>query len=327
MTQQYIRKVSLLIGSDTGESLDLSELHLNFAVWSSTAQTLRHARIRVYNASDDTVQRIQNEFTRVVLQAGYDGNFGLIFSGTVGQYSRGRESATDTYLDIVAQDAAPAYNYAVMNTTLAKGWQPDDYYKSLLKSFGPYGVNQGNKPEFSSSAAPRGKVCYGMARDYMRSFAAATGTRWYLKDGQLHVIPLNGYLPDEAVVLRADTGMIGIPVQTLDGVVVRCLMNSNIITGGRVKIDNASITQTKVLTGTNADGTPNSGGPKTTDVNDYNIPALSNDGVYVVYSLTHAGDTRGNAWETQMICFNPSSAPATGRSFTNAVIDGQQATN
>lgn len=314
MAQQYIRKVSLLIGSDTGEGLDLSELHINFAVWSSTAQTLRHARIRVYNASDETVQRIQNEFTRVVLQAGYDGNFGLIFSGTVGQYSRGRESATDTYLDIVAQDSDQAYNYAVMNTTLAKGWKPDDYYKSLLGSFSPYGVDQGNKPDFSTSAAPRGKVCYGMTRDYMRSFAAATGTRWYFKDGLMHVIPLNGYLPDEAVVLRADTGMIGIPVQTLDGVVVRCLMNSNIITGGRVKIDNASITQTKVVA------------PQTTNVDDYNLPSLSNDGVYVVYSLTHAGDTRGNAWETQMVCFNPSNAPRSA-TFTNAVIDGQQGTN
>lgn len=314
MAQQYIRKVSLLIGSDTGEGLDLSELHLNFAVWSSTVQTLRHARIRVYNASDETVQRIQNEFTRVVLQAGYDGNFGLIFSGTVGQYSRGRESATDTYLDIVAQDSDEAYNYAVANATLAKGWQPDDYYKSLLQSFSPYGVDQGNKPDFSSSAAPRGKVVYGMARDYMRSFAAATGTRWYLKDGQLHVIPLNGYLPNEAVVLRADTGMIGIPVQTLDGVVVRCLMNSNIVTGGRVQIDNASITQKRVVN------------PQTTNVDDYNIPDLSNDGVYVVYSLTHAGDTRGNAWETQMVCFNPSNAPRTA-TFTNAVIDGQQGTS
>lgn len=314
MAQQYIRKVSLLIGSDSGEGLDLSELHLNFAVWSSTAQTLRHARIRVYNASDATVQRIQNEFTRVVLQAGYDGNFGLIFSGTVGSYSRGRESATDTYLDIVAQDSDAAYNYAVVNTTLAKGWKPDDYYKSLLQSFSPYGIDQGNKPDFASTAAPRGKVCYGMARDYMRSFTAATGTRWYFKDGQLHVIPLNGYLPNEAVVLRADTGMIGIPVQTLDGVIVRCLMNSNIVTGGRVQIDNASITQTRIVN------------PQTTNVDDYNIPALSNDGVYVVYSLTHAGDTRGNAWETQMVCFNPSNAPRTA-TFTNAVIDGQQGTN
>lgn len=314
MAQQYIRKVSLLIGSDTGEGLDLSELHLNFAVWSSTAQTLRHARIRVYNASDETVQRIQNEFTRIVLQAGYDGNFGLVFSGTVGQYSRGRESATDTYLDIIAQDSDQAYNYAVVNATLAKGWTQDDYYKSLLGSFEPYGIDQGNKPDFSTSAAPRGKVCYGMTRDYMRSFAAASGTRWYFKDGLMHVIPLNGYLPDEAVVLRADTGMIGIPVQTLDGVVVRCLLNSNIITGGRVKIDNASIAQTKVVA------------PQTTNVDDYNLPSLSTDGVYVVYSLTHAGDTRGNAWETQMVCFNPSSAPRSA-TFTNAVIDGQQGTN
>ncbi|AMM17514.1 hypothetical protein AX768_25275 [Burkholderia sp. PAMC 28687] len=326
MVQQYIRKVSLLVGSDTGEGLDLSELHLNFAVWSSTAQTLRHARIRIYNASDETVQRIQTEFTRVILQAGYDGNFGLIFSGTVAQYSRGRESATDTYLDIVAQDSDQAYNYAVMNVTLAKGWTYDDYYKSLLDTFAPYGVTAGYRADFPKTVFPRGKPFFGMAREYMREFAAATGMRWYIQDGLLNVIPLSGYLPNEAIVLSADTGMIGIPVQTLDGVIVRCLMNSNIITGGRVQIDNASITQTTILAGKNSDGSPNSGGPKTTNPDDYNIPSLSNDGLYVVYSLTHAGDTRGNAWETQIICFNPSNAPKT-TTFTNAVIDGQPATN
>lgn len=327
MAQQYIRKISLLVGSDSGDGLDLSDLHISFSVWSATTQTLRHARIRIYNASNYTVQKIQDEFTRVVLQAGYDGNFGLVFSGTVAQYSRGRDNATDTFLDIIAQDADQAYNYAVMNATMAKGWTYDDYYKSILDSLVPYGISAGYKPDFPKTVFPRGKPFFGMTRDYLRDFSAATGTKWYIENGMIHVIPVNGYLPDEVVLLRPDTGMIGIPTQTLDGIVVSCLLNSNIVTGCRVEIDSSVINQTNTLTGLNPDNkTPNSGGPKTTNVDDYNIPALSKDGVYVVYSLTHAGDTRGNTWETKMVCFNPNSAPRSA-TFTNSVIDGQQGTN
>ncbi|MGC8165472.1 hypothetical protein ACP3WT_28400, partial [Salmonella enterica] len=68
-----------------------------------------------------TRQRIEQEFTRIVLQAGYAGNYGIIFDGSVKQVRRGRENQTDTYLDITAADGDSAYNFAVVNTSLAAG--------------------------------------------------------------------------------------------------------------------------------------------------------------------------------------------------------------
>ncbi|WP_258181637.1 hypothetical protein [Burkholderia cenocepacia] len=72
--EQFGRKVSLIIGFDSGESLDLSELRIVFRVQRGDLQTPNQARIRVYNVSETTARRAQKEFTRVVLQAGYEGN-------------------------------------------------------------------------------------------------------------------------------------------------------------------------------------------------------------------------------------------------------------
>ncbi|WP_261378567.1 hypothetical protein [Burkholderia sp. KBS0801] len=71
--QQFGRKVSLIIGLDSGEALDLSDLRIVFRVRRGDLQTPNSARIRVYNVSTTTARRAER-VTRVVLQAGYDGN-------------------------------------------------------------------------------------------------------------------------------------------------------------------------------------------------------------------------------------------------------------
>ena len=92
MAEQFGRKVSLIIGPDAGDALDLSGLRIVFRVQRGDTQTPNSLRARVYNVSDNTAQRAESkEFTRIVLQAGYEGNYGIIFDGSIIQVRRGRE--------------------------------------------------------------------------------------------------------------------------------------------------------------------------------------------------------------------------------------------
>lgn len=100
---QYKRKASLLLVDDD-EVLDLSNLRFRFQVKAMDVESPNNAAIRVYNLSRDTLVKIRGEFSRVILQAGYDNNFGVIFDGTIKQFRIGREGTTDTYLDILAAD-------------------------------------------------------------------------------------------------------------------------------------------------------------------------------------------------------------------------------
>jgi hypothetical protein len=307
MTAQFLRKVSLIVGNASGQGLDLSELHLRFTVWSATTQSPKHTTIRVYNVADATAKRLQQEFQQVFLQAGYDGNFGLIFSGSIKQIRKGRENATDTFVDIIAADGDEAYNWSVVNTTLAAGWSQADYHGALVQSMSPYGVSAGYTPNFAATILPRGKVCYGMARDYMRQLAGAAGMQWTIHDRQLHMVPVNGYLPDQAVVLTSATGMIGVPTQTVDGILVKCLLNPNIKPGSRIQINNASIQQAALsvdYTATNY------------------FPSLDDDGFYKVYAMTQTGDTRGPAFHTDMICAAVNGTAPLTSNYTNAVVNG-----
>jgi hypothetical protein len=306
VTEQYLRKVKLVVGGsqapgvslDPDAAIDLSELHIRFLVRNTTAQTLKRAEIRVYNLASDTARKIQNEFTRVELSAGYGDDVGLIFQGQIAQIRIGRENATDTFVDIFAQDGDAAYNWATTNRTLAKGWTPDQLYGALLQDLAPYGISQGYKPSFTGASAARGRACYGMTRDLLHDLAIQQGCEWNIEDGKLNFLPLTSFLPGQAVVLNAATGMIGTPQMTIQGLVVRSLLNSNIKSGGQVQIDNASISSLKI-------NIPYSG----LDV----VPGTDADGYYTSRVVQHTGDNRGQEWYTDMICVAvDGTAPASG---------------
>ena len=83
--KKYLRKASLVVAS-AGAARDLSNTHFKFNIRQWDLQTPNSATFRIYNLSDQTVQQIQNEFTRITLQAGYEGSdFGIIFNGTIVQ--------------------------------------------------------------------------------------------------------------------------------------------------------------------------------------------------------------------------------------------------
>lgn len=86
--RQWGRKASLIVGDE--EALDLSELSFSFDIRRNDAKSPNTATIKVMNASRETASMVQREFTRVVVQAGYQGNYGVIFHGNVVRAKWGR---------------------------------------------------------------------------------------------------------------------------------------------------------------------------------------------------------------------------------------------
>lgn len=399
---QFGRKVSIIVGQDAGDALELSELRVVYDIKRGDLQTPNSARFRVYNVSETTRQRIEREFTRIVVQAGYKGNFGIIFDGTIKQVRRGRESQTDTYLDITAADGDSAYNFAVVNTTLGAGSKVSDHVGVCSREMENYGVTMGYSPwgkaepkpteaeiaeqqrvvdeakkaldenqqlatdllnealrlfklgdeafiggdsvlarqyyeqskvfadkknsvlqaikkvyqpaytaalaklkamqaaliaPDASSAAqqglPRGKVMFGMARDFMRSAAKTTQTVWSIQDGKLIMVPETSYMPGEIPVITAETGMIGMPQQTQNGITIKMLTNPNVKIGTLIQIDNASVQRYEYSLNV---------GQQAQNERIEQQAKLQDDGFYYVMIAEHNGDTRGNEYYTDVIC-------------------------
>jgi hypothetical protein len=295
MTRQFIRKVTLLVGKDSGDALDLSKLRIKFSIKKTDAETPNVAEIQVFNLEGDTSQRIQKEFTDIILQAGYEDNFGVIFRGNAKQVLRGREpNGVDSYLNIAASDGDAAYNFAVVNATLAAGARQSDQVNAALGPMGKMGVKAGYAPDLGRQALPRGKVMYGNSREYLRQTATNSDTAWSIQDGKVQFVPRTGLLPGQAVVLTSASGLIGTPEQTNDGIKIKCLINPQIKPGGVVAIRDSEIKAAKATKFFKVQDAANDA--------DRQPVKIDPDGLYKVLRCDYTGDTHGDEWYQELIC-------------------------
>lgn len=281
------------------QALDLSQFHFTFRTQQADLPSPNNCEIRVFNLSESTMRQVRGEYSEVVLQAGYaNGNFGVVFRGTVRHYRIGKLDAKTSYLDILASDGELGYNNAIVSTSLSRGATVQEQLDAIMAGFKQWGIELGynGMNPGDAMALMRGKVNFGLARVALNSVAQTTGTTWSIQDGRINILPLDGYLPGQAVVLNRDTGLIGRPEQTAEGVRVRCLLNPKILPGKLVQIDQSSVNRQVVAGGNPSNLAYNS------NTRPQFLPSVTADGLYRVFVSEHSGDIRGTPWYTDLVC-------------------------
>lgn len=319
----YLRKANLLItqpksttNAATGDNkaLDLSDFHYKFNVLRGDYQTPNSCDLRIYNLTFETINKIRDQkYTQVILQAGYGKTFAGIFNGTIVQFLAGRENATDTYVDITAIDGDEAYNYEITSKSYPGGTALIDIITGITSS-ATTPITVGTTPKAPAPAPVRGTAYFGRIRRAMAviaknavGFVPATaanyenvGCIWYIDDGKLHILPAGSGLSYPVTILNSNTGLIGLPEQTEQGIKFRCLLNPLLRIGSVVKLDNTDIQQYKY--GISLSSAPQNQKTATqTLVN-------NTDGYYYVMYTEHEGDTRGQEWYTSAVCLSAASS-------------------
>lgn len=312
MSQQFNRAIRLRL-ENSDEALDLSEMHVTFEIHQALTGVPNWAVVRVYNLSPATERKAQDEFTHLDLAVGYGGDVTRLFYGQVRQFNAGLQvDAKSTYIDFICQAGDYVYNWAAVSKTLAAGWTYADALAVVADEFKKNGIKRGHTGALPVLRFPRAKVMYGAARDHMDRISENISADWTIVDDEVRVVPFGSTLPNEAVVVTADTGLIGLPQQTVDGITLRMLINPNVTDGGILKLDNQSIQTASV------------------DVSygalNY-LPRFDADGLYKVYSIDHRGDTRGREWYSDVICVGLNENTPISDTYTTAVPNRLNATN
>lgn len=100
---------------------------------------------------------------------------------------------------------------------------------------------------------------------FLTAQATAAGAGWHIERGGLVVLPKGKPSQDKALLLRADTGLIGSPQRTDTGIKIKCLLNPRVTTRRVVRVESREVT-----------------------------------GFYMVKSYTHTAENAGDAWYTDI---------------------------
>lgn len=336
MSINWMRHFELQLLDQNGQGVSLSDFKVTFQIEWADTKWPRVANVKIYNLSTDTTNKILGqEFSKIRIIAGYDGiapdvdssqvgvareinddqvgqvngqNFGLIFDGDIRFTVTGKDNITDSWVLIQAIGDHEAFLFARTKTTIAAGYTVADLHKVTMQGFNAFGVTQGITGDMPTTVFPRGRVLYDASRNVMDNIAWQCNATWQLVDGQVQMVPDNKYI-HEAIVLSADTGLIGMPQQTMGaGVNVRCLINPNIRINGLIQLDQASVYRTALG---NNEVAQSPGRISEADENGNRVLAgttsqaasIATDGVYIVKAIDYTGDTRGQAWYMDLMCF------------------------
>src|SRR5260370_10411731 len=116
----------------------------------------------------------------------------------------------------------------------------------LLQSMKSNAITQGYTPKLSTNGNVRGRVFYGPTRDELRDFAANNDCLWSIQDGRLTLIPQTSYIAGDVPIISPNTGLLGVPEQTQNGLNLRVLLNPSLKIGQPIQLVNTTVNQERL---------------------------------------------------------------------------------
>lgn len=262
-------------------------LRITFDIDKDLTQQTNKSAISVYNLSESTRKKLEQDDLICILEAGYADDIGLrrIFIGAV-TYSTTRREGADKVTELELSDGQIAIRDTVVSLGYSAGVSGDKVINDIASSMGLI-VQVASDVEFSSY--PSGFSFVGMGRDCLNKVCDASGATWSIQNNVLQIIMSGGSTNLRALVFSADSGLIGSPERIIKAVKrpdkeikkkrkvkkekhekqagwkITALLASTINPGDLVRVVSSTVT-----------------------------------GWFKVESLKHSGDSRGNEWYTEM---------------------------
>lgn len=298
VSQQWIRRIQVIVGDNPGNALSIENLRIKFEITKTIEATPNIANIKIYNMNDAHANQIENEFTRVIINAGYKDSFKTVFQGNIRHVFKYREK-TDYIVEIDSADGDEAYRNSVVNVAVQKGTSSTNLIQLLASTMKDITVGTIMLP---NTTKQRGATYTGHTRDILTHISKGNGANWSIQDGQLTIVPSNQYLPTQAIVVNSNTGLLTAPEISDKGIAVKTLLNPQFLINGAIQLDNNDI-KLKIQR------VPKGGAMGGKRLKDNGPVRKDPDGIYKIIRLDQKGDNRGDQFISELICIGLNDTP------------------
>lgn len=290
---RFLRVYKLVVGR-TGQPALVVEppLRIVFEVAKNTDEEPNFHNIKVYNLKPEHRREFERKDTRIVLYAGYAQEQGALL------LAAGSVVDAFTYFDAadVVTELRVADGYIeVRDTAVSLGYGPGIASSTILRDI----AKQMGLPLLLGDEVPErtwanGFSFYGAARTALHKVTAGAGAEWSIQNQELQVIAKRGVTRREAIVLAADSGLIGYPERTHENAREKATVKDQ-QSGKDARLVSAKQERhgwrvTSLLLPTVNPG----------DVVKLESRTFAATGFWRAEAVTHNGDSEGGDWQTEL---------------------------
>lgn len=258
-------------------------LEIEFEVYQTIDNAYWFAEITVWNLNQPTEQVVLKQGMTVKLDAGYQTGpgYGTIFEGTLFQPTWERVNGVDTKLTLhcIVGLVENTNNFVAFNC--AAGLNQRDIVSRMAASPNiAYPLNVDNVVISNKFQQTRGAVFFDQPGGYLQQIATQNTSNLWITNRAANIRQLVDETEVPTLLISQETGLIGTPQQTQDGVEIRINLDARALLRTQVQLSpDTNIKQLQRVQG--------------------NYPTvLDAQGKYAIAAVRHFGNSRGNEWES-----------------------------
>jgi hypothetical protein len=285
MTVLSQRAVRVVIGTEASAKV-IEGLRVQFRVKKTVSKEPNECELSITNLAEQSRAALQAQGTKVVVEAGYEGELSQLFSGDSRFISHVREGA-NWVTKVQMGDGERAYRYAQVSESFRAGTSVATVFAKVAQQLAldiadaVAFVRSNTTEQFTHGYAASGKASKEIDR-----LLSGRGFEWSIQDGKLQVTKAGKAVVGSAALLSPTTGLVGSPAygspenskdhvpfegstpkRDKKGQILKAksLLQPSIKPGGKVRLDSASV-----------------------------------KGIFRVQTVVHTGDTAGQDWYTEL---------------------------
>ncbi len=299
---RFDRVYRLLVGKPNQKGVEIVQpIRITFDVRKDTEEEPNDHTIRVYNLAAATRRALEEPGLRCVLYAGYADEGGplLMASGSV-VFAYTKFEQPDVVTELVVKDGYTEVRDTAISIGQGPGAQASAIIRDIARQMGLPLVMADDVPD---RRWQQGFSFYGAARTALHKVTQGTGLEWSIQNQQLQVVQRRGTTRRQAVVLAADTGLLGFPERTREAAREKAKVRDQ-TTGDNVNLVSAQQQRDGWRVQSLLLPTLNPG-----DL--VKLESKSVEAFLRVEGLQHSGDSAGGNWQTELQLVDKYAPPKT----------------
>lgn len=238
----FLREAELIVGTKTNRANTVPgdarviKNRLKFSIDKSSEDNANKGTISIYNLSQDTRNFLEKSDNLVILKAGYKNAISTIFSGDILKGKNDRKGP-DIITDLECGDGEFALKEASINIGLGPGAKNTDIIGLAVDAITELAVARGFIETIPEITFNQGFTYSGQAKALLKDLLKQVGMEFHIQDGEINILTPNKTDQQLAVEITPETGLIGFPTKTPQGVDFISLLNPGLRPGRAVKIE------------------------------------------------------------------------------------------